>query len=66
MATVIATAGNDTLSGGILADTLNGGAGNDTLTGGLGSDLFVIGAGTDRITDLGNGADVLVVSAGAA
>jgi hypothetical protein len=58
--------GNDVLDGGDGNDSLLGGAGNDTLHGTAGADTFIIGAGTDRITDLGNGADVLVVSASAA
>jgi Ca2+-binding RTX toxin-like protein len=66
---------NDTLFGGIGADVLvggsgndvlTGGSGNDTQTGGLGVDRFVVDAGTDTIMDLGlDGADVLIVSAGA-
>ena len=68
------TSGNDNLVGINLPDsmygfagndTLNGGVGNDTLNGGAGSDTFVVGAGTDTIRDLGNGADILSVSAGA-
>ena len=55
----------NTLLGNSAANTLNGGAGNDTLTGGVGADTFVVGAGTDTITDLGNGADILSVTAGA-
>lgn len=60
-------AGNDVLDGGAGNDTLIGGGGNDTLTGGAGVDRFDVTLGTDVITDLGlGGADVLVVSAGAA
>ena len=68
------TSGNDNLVGINLPDsmygfagndTLNGGVGNDTLNGGAGADTFVVGAGTDTISDLGNGADILSVSAGA-
>ncbi|MDH4480090.1 MAG: Ig-like domain-containing protein [Rhodoferax sp.] len=68
------TSGNDNLIGINMPDsiygfagndTLNGGAGNDTLNGGAGSDTFVVGSGTDTISDLGNGADILNVSAGA-
>jgi len=55
----------DTLIGGSGNDTLSGGAGNDLLTGGAGNDTFRITAGTDTITDLGDGDDVLIVSAGA-
>ncbi len=55
----------NTLVGNGATNTLNGGEGNDTLTGGLGADTFVVGTGTDTITDLGNGADILSVAAGA-
>ena len=58
--------GNDALSAGAGDDALNGGLGNDTLTGGAGNDLFVVGAGNDSVTDLGTGADLLTVAAGAA
>jgi Ca2+-binding RTX toxin-like protein len=59
-------AGTDQLEGGLGNDTLIGGLANDTLTGGLGLDRFVVDAGTDTVTDLGlDGADVLMVSAGA-
>jgi Ca2+-binding RTX toxin-like protein len=61
--------GNDIgniLVGGAGDDRLVGGLGNDTKTGGLGFDYFAVAAGTDTITDLGlDGADVLMVSAGA-
>ena len=61
------TGGNssDTLTGGSGNDTLTGGAGNDTLTGGNGIDTFVVDAGTDTITDLGNGVDIVKISANA-
>jgi hypothetical protein len=62
---LVGSAKGDTLTGFTGADSLNGGAGNDRLTGGAGGDIFTIGAGTDSITDLGNGGDVVVVSAGA-
>ena len=61
-------AGNDHLKGGAGNDHLKGGAGNDTLTGGEGADVFSWtladttadnGGFVDRITDFGNGADVL-------
>jgi subtilisin-like proprotein convertase family protein/subtilisin family serine protease len=57
--------GNDSLSGGEGNDSLEGGMGDDTLSGGLGADTFEVGAGTDSISDLGNGADILTVAAGA-
>jgi hypothetical protein len=67
---MVGTKFSDTLTGGTGDDTLDGGywgdvrgdVGNDILTGGAGNDTFIIGSGTDRITDLGNGADVVVVS----
>ena len=54
--------GVDTLIGGTADDYLVGGAGNDALTGNAGSDTFVVDSGTDTVADLGNGADILVVS----
>jgi Ca2+-binding RTX toxin-like protein len=59
------TAMPDTIQGGSQADTIRGGAGDDSLTGGGGADLFDIDLGTDRIVDLGVGADVVQVAAGA-
>ena len=58
-------AGNDVLTGAAGNDTLFGGAGNDALTGGVGNDTFTVDVGSDTVVDLGNGADVLVVAAGA-
>ncbi|MFO0180876.1 MAG: cadherin domain-containing protein, partial [bacterium] len=55
----------DVLTGGTNADTLVGGAGNDSLTGGAGNDTFTVASGTDTITDLGNGVDIINISAGA-
>ncbi|MFN6162949.1 MAG: beta strand repeat-containing protein, partial [Planctomycetota bacterium] len=63
--TLTGSSNADVLVGGSNNDTLVGGAGNDTLTGGAGNDTFNVGSGTDTITDLGNGVDVLNVSAGA-
>ena len=40
-------AGNDTLTGGTLADTINGGEGNDIITGNGGADNLTGGAGYD-------------------
>jgi len=53
-----------TIIGSAAADTINGAAG-DTITGGMGADVFNIKVGTEYVTDLGKGADVLVVSTGA-
>jgi Ca2+-binding RTX toxin-like protein len=59
---------NDIMMGGAGNDVLAGGAGNDILTGGEGADVFSWtladttadnGGFVDRITDFGNGADVL-------
>ncbi|MFO0385033.1 MAG: DUF4347 domain-containing protein, partial [Pirellula sp.] len=63
--TLTGSANADVLTGGTNADTLVGGAGNDSLTGGAGDDTFTVASGTDTITDLGNGADVVNISAGA-
>ncbi|TXI81840.1 MAG: tandem-95 repeat protein [Crocinitomicaceae bacterium] len=63
--TINGGAGNDVIEGWAGNDTLNGGEGDDTLTGGVGADTFFVGAGTDTISDLGNGADILKVAAGA-
>ena len=57
--------GNNILNGGGGSDVLIGGQGNDTLTGGTGADNFFVDAGTDTITDLGNGTDVVQISANA-
>ena len=62
---LLGTTGNDTLVGTAADDRLAGLAGNDTLTGGTGRDTFFVSEGKDSITDLGNGADVLNVAAGA-
>ena len=42
-----ATAGNNVITGGDLADTLSGLGGNDTLNGGLGADTLIGGDGND-------------------
>ena len=46
-------AGNDTLSGGSMADEIDGGGGSDSLYGGLGNDVYIFGAGYghDTISD---------------
>ena len=59
---------DDDLHGDAGQDLLVGGLGNDTLTGNAGADRFVfnapLGSGNvDTITDFGNGADKLVLSA---
>lgn len=63
--------GNDTLDGGNGNDILVGGAGRDVMTGGGANDIFVFNPGdtgatpetADRITDFGNGADLIDLSA---
>ncbi|MEO0864460.1 MAG: calcium-binding protein [Pseudomonadota bacterium] len=57
---------NDVLDGGAGNDTLDGGRDDDTLTGGADADAFVValrGNGSDTITDFGDGADVLDMTA---
>ncbi len=66
--TLIGGPGNDSLSGEDGSDTLIGGPGSDTLTGGGGADVFFFpqllsNANADTISDFGNGADVIRVSA---
>ncbi|MBM3964384.1 MAG: DUF4347 domain-containing protein, partial [Planctomycetes bacterium] len=56
---------NDTLTGNGGGNVLRGAGGNDTLTGGNGADTFIVDSGTDTITDLGNGVDIVNISAGA-
>jgi Ca2+-binding RTX toxin-like protein len=55
-------AGNDTINAGAGDDLIFGGSGDDSLSGGDGADLFVVDLNTDTITDLGLGADELIVS----
>ena len=55
---LIASRGNDTLSGSINADSLAGGAGLDLLRGGAGSDVLSGGLDADML-DGGHGDDVL-------
>jgi Ca2+-binding RTX toxin-like protein len=55
--------GNDTISGGNLAESLSGGAGNDTIDGGDGSDSISGGTGNDTLNgDAGN--DTISISDG--
>ncbi len=59
-------AGNDTLTGGKVADTINGGAGNDIIYGNEGADKLTGGAGADVFAVLtathSNGVNVDVIS----
>ncbi|WGF90758.1 hypothetical protein [Marinivivus vitaminiproducens] len=56
-------AGDDLLKGGGGIDSLHGGLGDDDLFGGAGKDRFVFGPdfGNDRILDLDDGEDVVVL-----
>jgi Ca2+-binding RTX toxin-like protein len=51
------TTGNNTLTGGKLADVLSGGSGNDSLSGGDGIDTLVGGTGKDTLVG-GTGNDI--------
>lgn len=62
---ITGTSGADTIVGTNGNDYITAGLGGDTITGGAGADTFNITAGTASITDLGNGADALVVSSNA-
>lgn len=42
-------AGNDLITGGVVADTLIGGSGNDTIRGGGGNDTLTLGDGADVV-----------------
>jgi Ca2+-binding RTX toxin-like protein len=55
--------GDDTLTGGNLADALTGGDGNDSLDGGGGTDLLIGGAGNDVLNG-GAGRDILTADGG--
>lgn len=57
--------GNDTIFGGSGDDAIYGGAGENSITGDAGSDTFNLNGSTDTVTDLGNGADALVVTGAA-
>jgi len=56
-------AGNDTITGGNLADRLDGGEGNDTLNGGAGNDTLDGGAGNDALNG-GAGNDTYLFNRG--
>ncbi|UOD50383.1 DUF4214 domain-containing protein [Orrella daihaiensis] len=67
--TLLGGDGNDVISGFGGTNTLDGGAGDDsltsegsgdTLTGGLGADTFSVSGQSATITDLGDGADILL------
>ncbi|MDG5496814.1 hypothetical protein [Niveispirillum sp. BGYR6] len=53
--------GNDTITGGVLAERFSGGAGNDSLTGNGGNDTLIGGTGRDTLAG-GDGDDQLYVS----
>ncbi len=52
------TAGNDTITGTVIADVINAGSGNDTVSGMAGNDTLNGDAGTDTLYG-GDGADTL-------
>ena len=60
--------GNDTLLGGGEDDVLQGGGGDDTLQGGDGNDTAIFNVSTDETdtVNLGEGSDVVTLSAAAA
>ncbi len=60
---VKAEAGNDTITGDILANTLNGGNGNNALSGAGGNDTLIAGDGNDTL-DGGQGNDSMTGGAG--
>ena len=72
MATIIGTAGRDTLTGTAGDDYIDGGAGNDTIRGGAGNDTILGGDGDDILNGEtgddtvfgGNGNDTLIGDAG--
>jgi Ca2+-binding RTX toxin-like protein len=55
--------GDDSLTGGAIADTLNGGNGSDTLVGGAGIDTINTGTGNNSV-DGGLGNDVITLGSG--
>ena len=59
---VSALGGDDTVQGGILADSINGGDGNDLISGNAGADALTGGPGSDILTG-GAGADSFVFTA---
>ena len=61
--TIIGTAGDDTLSGGVLGDFLSGLGGNDLLVGFGGNDTLIGGDGNDTVFG-GAGDDILVAGTG--
>ncbi|MBU1041025.1 MAG: FecR domain-containing protein, partial [Proteobacteria bacterium] len=48
---ILGGAGNDSLSGGLGADTLSGGEGNDTMVGAGGADILTGGDGNDTVVE---------------
>lgn len=61
MATIFGTTGNDTLTGGAMADSIFGQAGDDTLIGAGGNDTLQGGAGNDTyVFNLGDGLDTIL------
>ena len=58
-ASIIGSAGNDSITSGTVAQTISGGAGNDTITGGTAADNISGDAGNDTITDGAGGNDTI-------
>ena len=56
---ILATSGNDVLTGGAGVDTINGGAGSDIINSGAGDDIIDGGSGSDRL-NAGSGNDTLI------
>ncbi|MFM9842108.1 MAG: hypothetical protein ACKVOI_03970 [Dongiaceae bacterium] len=54
--------GNDNLTGDDGGDTLDGGTGLDTLVGGNGSDTYIVDDAGDKITESGDGTDLVKAS----
>ncbi|WP_415243450.1 beta strand repeat-containing protein [Zhongshania sp.] len=56
---------SDDIYGSILDDTFTMGLGDDAIFGFNGDDTYIVDAGVDKTSNLGAGADVLIVQAGA-
>lgn len=59
--TITATAGVNTLTGGLSADVITGAAGADTINGGSGNDA-IVGGGGDDVINGGAGGDAITIS----
>jgi serralysin len=65
MATIIGTAGDDTLVGTGVSDSVNGRAGADSMTGGGGSDVYYVDNAGDSVIEVGGEGDDRVYVTGA-